>query len=182
MSGGISSCSVALSGFLRSFIAAGTKVSMRNTPTFLSGFSESPVCGRISCDCDATCATCCERKRIPMGSSGGSPTIQSVWPGWSGCVTCHMPGPANSPVTMISSSGSSDVWAWEISRLSPQASTSRIVRVFFMRSVGACALKKVPGLNAPDVGRRFGANLVTQHAPMKNGSIQPSVVSALEET
>ena len=42
MSGGISSCSVALSGFLRNFIAAGTKVSMRNTPTFSSGFSAEP--------------------------------------------------------------------------------------------------------------------------------------------
>src|SRR6188768_2187410 len=163
MSGGIRSCSVALSGFLRNFIAAGTKVRIRNTPTFSSGFSESPVCTRISCDCDATCVTCCERNCIPLGSRGGSPTIQSVWPVWSGCVTCHMPGPAYSPVTMISSSGSSDVWAWEISGFSPQASASTIVRVSCMRNLSGFSRRHGRGLfgvvvrHAKQPGIRLGA-------------------------
>jgi hypothetical protein len=118
---------------LRSFIAAGTRVSMRNTPIFSSGFRPSPGCMRISCDCTATRSTFCERKRICLGSRGGSPTIQSVWPGCSACVTCHIPGPAYSPVTMISWSGSSGVSAWQTGRFSPHASASTVVRVFCIR-------------------------------------------------
>src|SRR5688572_2989231 len=101
---------------------------MRNAPTFLSGLRPTPTCARTSCDCEATRVTCCERKRICAGSSGGSPTIHSVWSGWSGCVTCHRPGPAYSPVTTISSSGCSGVWAREISAFSAQASASKVAR------------------------------------------------------
>src|SRR3954469_1845155 len=54
-----------------------------------------------------------------------------------------MPGPAYSPVTVISSRGSSGAWDWEIAGVSAQESASMVVRVFRMRSVGARALKIV---------------------------------------
>src|SRR3569832_124887 len=114
---------------------------MRNTPIFSAGFSEEPACRRISCDCNATRSTFCERKCISLGRGGGSPTIQSVWPGCSGCVTCHIPGPAYSPVTTTSSIGASAA----VAVMAP-ISSSEVVRASRMSLVLQRQAERLDGL------------------------------------